>query len=215
MGFHWIFDFDGTLVDSQPAIKACFKEVIQHLAPDRLSAAENVLIGPPLPEAARIILGNHHADLIPTFIEKFKTYYDQTGVFLTPSYPQAKQTLQYLIERGDTLSIATNKRGHPTRTLLSHLGWESFFTDIICSDDQAGMSLHKAQMIERIREKIQQTHSFLFVGDTTGDGKAAQLTNTPFIRANYGYGQAEDWTDIPIQHTILELMELMDLHVSP
>lgn len=212
MAVHWIFDFDGTLVDSQPAIKACFKEVVQHLAPERVAAVEDILIGPPLPEAARMILGPQHADLIPNFIEQFKLYYDQTGVFLTPSYPQAMETLQHLLERGDTLSIATNKRGHPTHTLLRHLKWDHFFTHIICSDDQAGSPLAKAQMITHIQAKSAKTDSWIFVGDTTGDGKAAELSQVPFVRAHYGYGQAEDWTDIAIHHHITEIAALMSLH---
>ena len=42
----WLFDFDGTLVDSEPAIKKCYVKVTEKLAPSRVNFAKNILIGP-------------------------------------------------------------------------------------------------------------------------------------------------------------------------
>ena len=52
-----IFDFDGTLVDSEKAIYKCFQSITRHIAPERASYAKNILIGPPLRETASEILG--------------------------------------------------------------------------------------------------------------------------------------------------------------
>ena len=47
-----IFDFDGTLVDSEKAIYECFQSITKQLAPERMEYAKNILIGPPLRETA-------------------------------------------------------------------------------------------------------------------------------------------------------------------
>ena len=39
-----IFDFDGTLVDSEKAIYECFQSITKQLAPERMEYAKNILI---------------------------------------------------------------------------------------------------------------------------------------------------------------------------
>ena len=48
----FIFDFDGTLVDSEQAIYQCFQSITKQLAPERMEYAKNILIGPPLMDTA-------------------------------------------------------------------------------------------------------------------------------------------------------------------
>ena len=48
MSQSWIFDFDGTLVDSAPSIKCCYEKITLSLAPERINHAKKILIGPTL-----------------------------------------------------------------------------------------------------------------------------------------------------------------------
>ena len=68
---NWIFDFDGTLVDSEMAIYQCFQIITNHLAPERKDFAKNILIGPPLRDTASEILGPDHQDQLDEFVNKF------------------------------------------------------------------------------------------------------------------------------------------------
>ena len=52
---YWIFDFDGTLVDSKKPIKKCYEKVTQSIAPLRLEIAKKILIGPTLQETTKLI----------------------------------------------------------------------------------------------------------------------------------------------------------------
>ena len=65
----FIFDFDGTLVNSETAIYQCFIEITKQLAPDRIEIAKNILIGPPLRETAAEILGLDHQDKLNQFFK--------------------------------------------------------------------------------------------------------------------------------------------------
>ena len=108
------------------------------------------------------------------------------------------------------MAIATNKRLAPTIKILEHLHWEQFFTSVECSDSETVMR-DKQQMIEGIIQKDGGFKDAYFVGDTVGDGLSANNTDMPFIKASYGYGQAQDWSGVTVLQTINSLDELVKL----
>ena len=108
------------------------------------------------------------------------------------------------------MAIATNKRLAPTVKILQHFSWEQFFTSVECSDSEAVMR-DKQLMIEDIIQKDNDFKGGYFVGDTVGDGLSANNSHMPFIKASYGYGQAQDWSGITVLETINSLDELLKL----
>ena len=79
-----------------------------------------------------------------------------------------------------------------------------------CSDSEAVMR-DKHQMIKTIVEKDNDFKGAYFVGDTVGDGLSANINHTPFIKASYGYGQAQDWSGVTVLQTVNSLDELLKL----
>ena len=206
----WIFDFDGTLVHSQAAITQCFESITKKLAPHRLDVAKNVLIGPPLRQTVAEILGVPDHPLIDEFVSAFIRMHDDDVLNHTTPYSTAHETLTILHQRGDKMAIATNKRLAPTIKILEHLHWEQFFTSVECSDSEAVIR-DKHQMIRAIQEKNSIFKDEYFVGDTVGDGLSANNSNMPFIKASYGYGQAQDWSGVTVLQSISTLDELLQL----
>mgnify|MGYP000271009447 FL=1 len=206
----WIFDFDGTLVHSEAAITQCFQRITQKLAPHRLDVAKNVLIGPPLRQTVAEILGDPEHPLIDEFVSAFIEMHDDDVLNHTTPYPSVHETLTHLYNQGQKMAIATNKRLAPTIKILEHLHWEQFFTSVECSDSEAVMR-DKQQMIEGIIQKDNDFKGAYFVGDTVGDGLSANISHTPFIKASYGYGQAQDWSGVTVLQTINSLDELLKL----
>ena len=92
----FIFDFDGTLVDSEQAIYQCFQSITKQLAPERLEYAKNLLIGPPLRDTASEILGPENQDLLDEFVQSFITMHDEQVVQHTHPYPDVIQVLKKL-----------------------------------------------------------------------------------------------------------------------
>ena len=99
------------------------------------------------------------------------------------------------------MAIATNKRLSPTKTLLSHFGWEKYFNYIECSDSLT-LIRNKDKLIRDIVSKNEQFKNGYFVGDTINDGLSANLNQLKFIRAYYGYGRKQDWSMIEIEQSI-------------
>ena len=206
----WIFDFDGTLVHSEAAIVQCFESITKKLAPHRLEVAKQALIGPPLRQTVAEILGDPEHPLIDEFVNAFIQMHDDDVLNHTTAYPSVHETLTHIFNQGQKMAIATNKRLAPTIKILQHFSWEQFFTTVECSDSQAVMR-DKHQMINAIIEKDVSFKDAYFVGDTVGDGLSANISHVPFIKATYGYGQAQDWSGITVLETINSLDELLKL----
>ena len=191
----FIFDFDGTLVDSEQAINKCFQSITKQLAPNRVGYAKNILIGPPLRDTASEILGPEHQDLLNEFIHLFIKMHDDHVTQHTHPYPDVIQVLKQLHSQNIPMAVATNKRLTPTKIMMDHFEWNEYFLFIECSDSQSEIR-NKDVMIQDIINQNKSFQGCYFVGDTLNDFQSANNNNLKFIRARYGYGKNEDWAMI-------------------
>jgi phosphoglycolate phosphatase len=206
----WLLDFDGTLVHSEKAIKACYLKVGQELVPERYNFIETMIIGPTLDESSRMILTDKNQHLIDVFKKKFQKLYDDNLVFETPQYPHVDETLKQLHDQGDHLCIVTNKRAHPTYKLIDHFAWRHLFEWVACMDEYPAAQ-NKSDLIKLKNIDKNQFDAIYLIGDTLNDGKAAQINDIPFIRADYGYGKDQDWSEVKIFKAIEQFNEVLNL----
>lgn len=204
-----IFDFDGTLVDSEITIYQCFQSITNYLAPERINYAKNILIGPPLRDTASEILGPNHQNQLDEFVKLFIKMHDEHAISNTQPYPGVIETLKKLRSTGILMAIATNKRYAPTIKLINNFNWQDYFTFIECSDSQ-NLIRNKDEMIQEVL-KNNNFHKAFFVGDTVNDGLSANLNQLPFIWARYGYGRDQDWSKVNVKKSIQEFKEILQL----
>ena len=207
---YWIFDFDGTLIDSEPAIKECYIKVTKAIAPSRINIAQDIQIGPTLNDTSIEILGEEFIYLLPKFKDSFVKEYDDKIILETLIYPNTDIVLKKLYERGDKMAIATNKRSAPTKKLIGHYGWSKYFDWVACRDV---FPQHKNKS-EMLMELLADNKSFCeayFVGDTDNDGITANNNNLKFIRATYGYGEEGDWRKVEIYRDITKIEQILEL----
>ena len=205
-----IFDFDGTLVDSEKAIYECFQNITRCLAPERIKYAKNILIGPPLRNTASEILGPENQSQLEKFVELFIEMHDKEVIQHTKPYPKVIEVLKTLYAKHIPMALATNKRLVPTKKLIDHFGWEEYFHFIECSDSQPQIR-NKDAMIQDIIDQNEVFYGSYFFGDTVNDGLSANLNQLPFVKASYGYGQDQDWTKVLISQEINQFSEILNL----
>ena len=100
----WIFDLDGTLVDSEKHIRETFIKITKEIAPERIDIAAKVLIGPPLEETAKEILGDSNIKSLKFFTENFIKIHDDEILsslvpesnFSTPLVPNISQDEKHI-----------------------------------------------------------------------------------------------------------------------
>lgn len=184
-----LFDLDGTLVDSAPAILATYSWVLERHALSPAVPLDLSLIGPPLRTILGRVAGTSDAGVIETLAADFRERYDSIAIAATPPYPQLAATLDAVRAQGYTLFIATNKRIRATRLLLEHLGVAAAFHEICALDALDPPAPDKAAMVAGMlqRHGIDRRASVL-VGDTMDDARAASANALAFVEAAYGYG---------------------------
>lgn len=190
---HIVFDLDGTLIDSAPAILSSFQDAFRQTGIALQQTIDASIIGPPLNETLQFLAGSTDTALIKPLSEAFKASYDSTGYKATAAYAGIGELLVSLVDAGLTLSIATNKRIHPTRLILEHLGWLNHFTHIYALDLFSPRLPDKAAMIARLLadQAIAKTQA-IYIGDRAEDGLSADANGLPFIAATWGYGSLNE-----------------------
>ena len=210
MSQNWIFDFDGTLIDSEPAIKECYIKITNAIVPSRINIAKFIQIGPTLNDTCTEILGEKFIHLLPEFKDRFIKEYDAKIILETLIYPNVDIVLKKLYERGDKIAIATNKRSAPTKKLIEYYSWSNYFEWVACSDEFP-QHKNKSEMLVELLKNHETFMGSFFVGDTDNDGVTANNNNLKFIRARYGYGEKDDWRKIEIYRDIFSIEEILKL----
>lgn len=189
---HILFDLDGTLIDSAPAILASYREAFSRCDVTPARTIDESIVGPPLVETLQLLTGSHDPALIERLAEAFKASYDSEGYKQTAAYAGIGTMLQALRNAGLQLSIATNKRILPTRLILDHLGWLDHFEHLYALDLFEPRLPHKAAMIARLlADKEIPKDASIYIGDRSEDGESADANGLPFIAATWGYGSIE------------------------
>ncbi len=186
---HILFDLDGTLIDSAPAILASFRDAFAQAGVAPVRAIDESVIGPPLNETLQLLAGSADPALIARLAEAFKASYDSEGYKATAAYAGVGELLAELAGAGLTLSIATNKRIHPTRLILDHLGWGGHFAHVYALDLFSPRLPNKAAMIARLlADQGIARDQAIYIGDRSEDGESADANDLPFIAVTWGYG---------------------------
>jgi len=187
-----IFDLDGTLIDSAPSILAGFAAVVERHGITPLVPLDSRLIGPPLLPTLARISGIEDVTHLRSMAATFKAWYDTEGYRNTVVYPGIGDALTTLAGRA-MLFIVTNKRIHPTRMILDHLGWSGLFCGVYAQDAFDPPLGSKAAVIRHTIEAHRiDTTAAVYVGDRAEDGEAATTNRLAFAWASWGYGTALD-----------------------
>jgi phosphoglycolate phosphatase len=208
---NWIFDFDGTLIDSAPAIKICYEKVTENIAPQRINIIKNLQIGPTLAETAKVILGKEFLHRLKDFISDFKYEYDQILLSKTNAYKGVNELLKELKFRGNKIAIATNKRQGPTLKIIKHFNWGDYFNWVACLNPDNKVIRNKSELVQSILVNDSDFQESFFVGDTLNDALCARDNDLKFIKASYGYSEETGWDDFEVYQDISNPIKILKI----
>ena len=118
-----------------------------------------------------------------TFREKYKN----EDVYKAKIYNNIDGLLKNLKSNCYKLGIATYKREDYARSLVTHLGFDSFM-DLTCGADNEN-KLTKKDILQKCMLELRSTpQNTVFVGDSLSDGIAANEVGCKFIAVTYGFG---------------------------
>jgi HAD superfamily hydrolase (TIGR01509 family) len=202
----YIFDLDGTLVDSAEDICGAIQGVLASTdKPDVPFEFLKSYIGRHLLELFEHLFPHYTAERIEALIEEYRRAYPLRKHANTRVFPSAAQVLSRLPGRKST---ATTKSTATARVVLELFGLLRFF-DHVQGTDGFPAKPHPDVLIRALEGLGAGTDECLFIGDSPADMEAARRAGIKCCAATYGYGKRKELAKWKPDYWIGDLAELL------
>ncbi len=202
----YLFDMDGTLVDSAADICGALQEVLastecRPVSFDYLKG----FIGFHLIDLFQDVLPGSSAERVDELIQQYRTIYHARDNKETRMYPGVAEALRAL---GGKKSVATTKGTPYTRIVLEQFGLLRYFDHVQGTD---GFPCKPApDVIFHALENLDgRPEDCLMVGDSAADMEAGRSAGVKICAVRYGYGNPEDLARFEPDYWIDDLRELV------
>jgi phosphoglycolate phosphatase len=183
------FDLDGTLTDSRDGIIECLEYALSRSGATVPSVeALSRVIGAPLRDIFRDLLGNLGADAVETAVRLYREHFESVGMLRNSVYPGVVGMLEGVDGRGWRAYVVTSKAERTSLEVVRHFALDRFFAAVYGSD-MDGARADKGELIEYVlkKEAIEPADGVM-VGDRANDVRGALENGLPAIGVTYGYG---------------------------
>jgi phosphoglycolate phosphatase len=187
-----IFDLDGTLVDSAPAIA----RALAHLRPGFDEPVPDVAqIRRWVGMGARTLVGRalgYEGDASNAELASFRAAYAAQPGTRDDLYPGIADALFALRQAGMTMGVCTNKPQALSEHVLAATGIASYFATVVGGDAVAHPKPDGSHVLHTLASMGCSGLPFHFIGDTGVDGVAAHASGADFLWASWGYADAQN-----------------------
>lgn len=187
-----IFDFDGTLGDSQKLITDTMLATIERLNLPMRSREECArTIGLPLKEcfSSIIPMTDEQAEECAKVYSEIFNVKNVPGVVKT--FPGVVETLERLSSQGILMSIASSRSHRTLAKLMDELDLSKYITYLIAADDVVEKKPAAESVLKTLRHFNIEAHETLVVGDTEFDILMGRNAGTHTCGVTYGNGSKE------------------------
>ncbi len=206
----YIFDLDGTLVDSQAGVTWAATQAVATVLPEMQLPDLRAFIGPPIDLIFARALSLEDTDKIAALVAAYRELYDTRGYQNAVVYCGVEDTLRRLGALGARCFVVTNKPMLPTSRMLQHFRLDEFLAATLSPDSPGGPFTNKASAVASLlREHKVTPAKALLLGDSRDDAQAAAENGIPFVAAAYGYGKVHAQSTWPISRVLYRFAELL------
>ena len=205
-----VFDWDGTLMDSEARIVTSFNAAMTDVGAAPLpDAVVRDIIGLALPEALQQLVPDADSALQQRLIERYRHHYLYTSPVPAQLFPGAADTVRELRQQGYLLAVATGKGRRGLDSVLVETGCTDFFHTTRCSDETFSKP-HPRMLLEIMEELEVNAQDTLMIGDTEYDMRMAQNAGAAALAVSYGSGFTNDAPQRLLQWGALACVDSMD-----
>ncbi len=187
----FIFDLDGTLVDTSPGIMRTVRHVEEVMGVPPIPDSDlRRFIGPPLEDS---FLRYHHAtpEGAKEMVACYRERYGTIGVGEAAVYPGIPEILDAIeATPGAYAAVATLKHHTMAEKSLGRFGLTERFDAIAAGTDEHPS---KADLIRQVMADLrwEDAATAVMIGDSRYDGEGALEAGVDFVPLTYGFGFAE------------------------
>ncbi|MDH5766449.1 MAG: HAD-IA family hydrolase [Gammaproteobacteria bacterium] len=181
-----IFDWDGTLMDSEARIVDCLSAAcLDHgFTPPPNEQLKDV-IGLGLREALKKLHPEENETVIEKLADSYRQQYLESNQTHSELFPGVKELLEVLEQQGYWLAIATGKGRQGLDMVLQETQLHSRFHITRCASETC--SKPHPQMLEEILQFTGlEAHQALMIGDTEYDMEMAKNAKIDALAVSYG-----------------------------
>ncbi len=213
----YIFDLDGTLIDSLADIAESINRMLDGRGYPRCAAGDftqmigdgmEKLVERALPEEAR------EESLILTCVEEYRAHYDQLWQEQTRPYAGIVEVLAALKARGEKLGVISNKAHRFTVPMTEHFFGPAVFDHILGQRTEVPRKPDAAGAHEMAAVLGLATADLAYVGDSGIDMAFAKNAGMLGIGVSWGFRSVvelrEHGADLIVNHPV-ELLTLAEL----
>lgn len=185
-----IFDWDGTLMDSENKIVRCFQMACHdiHLSPPSREDIKEI-IGLDLVTSIQRLVPNIKLEQRDQVIRRYREHFLHLDNTVMEFFPNVLRGLDQLKAWGYQLAVATGKARRGLDRLLQHSRLHELFTVTRCADESC--SKPDPQMLFDILDQVRlPVGQSVMVGDTIFDMEMAQRANMDRLAMAYGVHDA-------------------------
>jgi phosphoglycolate phosphatase len=191
----YLFDLDGTLVDSAPDIDAALNHALaSHGYPTVSEALTRHWVG----HGARVLVQQalaHHgaarladdAVQVESMLDRFISYYSANIVSRGGVYPGVIETLSAMKAEGIGVAVVTNKLEGLSRSVLDALDLSPYVDVLIGGDTLPQRKPAPEPAWHACQHLVVEASDALFVGDSVTDVQTARAAGCPVVCVRDGY----------------------------
>ena len=194
----YLFDFDYTLVNSEPAIVKCFHITLQKLGyPDVPDERIKKTIGLPMVEAVKRIIGTADTAEAEHFVDAYSPEADR---YMTPGptvFSGAVETLRAIKATGAKVGIISNKTHRRIQEKFNVDHVPELIDLIIGSNDVKSHKPEPTGLLRAIDHFHMAKDDVLYTGDSYIDAETARNAGVDFLAITTGTTSAETFARYP------------------
>lgn len=182
-----VFDLDGTLIDSLPAISGSVNAMLADMGCSALPVEQiRGFIGKGAPDLVKKVIAASGLsdDTFDTALSTMMGHYAKAHDGNIP-FDHMVDTLQGLRTAGYALGICTNKPSAATQAVLDHLGLTDLFEVVISGDSLPQRKPHPAPLHATFDAMGRANR--IYIGDSEVDAETATAAGVPFVLFTEGY----------------------------
>ena len=181
-----VFDWDGTLMDSEGYIVSCLQAAGAACGLPELDRNQlRNVIGLGLIESVQTLYPDAAVDVIQRFIDSYREYYLDSDREATQFFPGVGDMLAALNQRGYLMAVATGKSRRGLDRSLEESNSRHLFHCTRCADE--AFSKPHPRMLLDIMERLDvEPERTLMIGDTEYDMLMAQNAGTASLAVSHG-----------------------------
>jgi len=190
MKMFWIFDLDGTLLDTLEGIAVGVNRALVEVgAPEISTDRVRCLVGEGARNLVARALPESRVGEVDRTLQCFLSHYGKCQFEFSRLYPGVRETLAAL--SGHPMAVATNKPEVFSRQLLEWFGIASYFPVVVGGDTLAVRKPDAKYMTEVLDRLAVKGRRGWMVGDTGIDIQAGKAVGLSTLAVTYGFRDRE------------------------